>query len=245
MWCGCASVSSLRNPFRHGEIMRQAFHQYPWIYPEDPEPLRAFYKCHGKPAKYKKGDVIKSGGESQKLFYLVNGLCGYFINYSMQPRSFALILPGRSMCDLTSISGEKVNITTLAMRDSEVLTIPPNMLIDAMKRDAGFAFMMCKHAIAKQECSLEATMANFTHEPPMRLKVFMMALISTFHKEINDFNVLPLVLTNEEMGKIINTTRVTVNRILTGWQKIGLISRNGKQIITYRKLFDDVYDWRQ
>ncbi len=225
------------------KLMRQVFHQYPWLYPEDPPSLQALYKKHGKSVRYKKGDIIKSGGESQKLFYLVSGLCEYFMNFSTQPRSFALLLPGRSMCDLSSISGERVNVTTAVMRDSEVLTIPPHILTDTMRSDAEFAFTVCRHAIAKQECSLEATIANFTHEPPMRLKVFLMSLLATFRQEISDFNLIPLVLTNEEMGKIINVTRVTVNRILTGWQKAGLISRNGKQIITYRKLFNDVYDW--
>lgn len=224
--------------------MRQVFHQLPWIYPEELERVKELYYKHGRTAVYKKGTVIKKGGESRKLFHLVEGLCAYFINYAEgKPRVFALLLPGRSMMDLTCITGHRVNVTTITLRDSKVLIIPPNTLVDAMAGDAKLAIDVCRQAVLKQECSLEATFANFTYEPKMRLQVFMKALIYTLQNEVYEWNRMPIVFTNEELGMMIDTTRVTVNRLLSKWQKEGVIKKNGRQIFVHRSLLDDIYDW--
>lgn len=224
--------------------MRQIFHQLPWLYPEDPPEVKELYYKHGKTAHYKKGDILKRGGESQKLFHLVKGMCAYFLNYAEgKPRSFAIILPGSSMCDLTCITQERVNVTTIVMRDSDLLLIPPNTLLNAMKNDAELAIKVCRMQISKQESSLEATTANFTHEPAMRLKILMKALFAKHNIAITEWNKLPIVVTNEEFGLFIDSTRVTVNRVLSAWLKEGLIKKEGKQIFVRHNLFDDVYDW--
>ncbi|MBG6249422.1 helix-turn-helix domain-containing protein [Candidatus Symbiopectobacterium sp. PLON1] len=58
-----------------------------------------------------------------------------------------------------------------------------------------------------------------------------------------DWYTVPLTLTHEEYGQIINVTRVTISRILAHWQSEGLICRENKTIIVHHQLFDDVYDW--
>ncbi len=224
--------------------MRQVFQQRPWIYPEELDEVKKLYYKYGRLSSYKKGTILKSGGESQRLFHLVDGLCAYFINYAEgRPRSFALILPGRSMADLTSITGMKVNVTTITLRTSKVLTVPPYILLNAIKENSSLAVDVCRLAIAKQECSLEATITNFTYEPNMRLKVFMKALISEYQNSVFEWNELPIIFTHEELGMMIDTTRVTVSRLLSNWEKEGLVRRNGKRIIVHKSLLNDIYDW--
>ena len=226
--------------------MRQVFQQIPWIYPQDPQEIIELCHKHGTMRHVKKGGVLKSGGESQKLFHLVEGICAYFINYAEgKPRSFALILPGSSLGDLTCITGQKVNVTTSVLRDAKILTLSPEIYLSAIKSDAELAIKLCRHAINKQESSLEATITNFTHEPAMRLKIFLQALIIRYQNKIEEWNKVPLILTHEELGMMINTTRVTVNRIFSQWEKEGLIKKDGKQIHCGKVLFGDIYDWTE
>ncbi|WP_411703886.1 Crp/Fnr family transcriptional regulator [Edaphovirga cremea] len=225
--------------------MRHIFHQKPWIYPKDPAELRALYQQHGTLVHYRKGTIIKNRGESQKLFYLVNGLCMYYANYvENNPLSFSLVLPERTMGDITCITKQQVNVTTIVIRDADILLVPPDILLKAMQQDAELAIKICRHVVAKQESSLEAVITNMTCEPAIRLKILLKSILLESYVGIKEgWYTVPLTLTHEEYGQIINVTRVTISRILAHWQSAGLICRENKTIIVNHLLFDDVYDW--
>lgn len=225
--------------------MRHIFHQKPWIYPKDPTEIREFYQKHGTLVHYKKGTVIKMRGESQRLFYLVDGLCMYYANYvENNPISFSLILPERTMGDVTCITKQQVNVTTIVIRDADILVVPPHILLEVMQHNAKLAIKVCRHMLAKQESSLEAVITNITCEPAVRLKILLKSILLESHDEITDgWYALPLTLTHEEYGQIINVTRVTISRILAQWQDSGLIYRENKAIIVSHLLFEKLYDW--
>lgn len=225
--------------------MRQVFHQKPWIYPKDLVELRQLYHTHGRLVSYKKGTIIKNRGETQRLFHLVKGMCMYYANYAEgSPRALSLILPERTMGDLTCITRERVNVTSIVIRDSQVLVVPPDILLKTMRQDAELATKICRHMVSKQESSLEAIITNATCEPAMRLKILLKAILLEYQDAITDgWHVLPLVLTHEEYAEIINVTRVTISRILSQWQSANLIRRENKQIIINTDLFNDIYDW--
>jgi len=225
--------------------MRQVFNQYPWIPPEEQEVVRKLYYKYGRLQRVKKNKILKCGGECNKLFYLKKGLCMYMVNYDQdKPRALAIIPPGRAMGDLTCLSGEIVNVTTVVKRDSEVLIIPPDILTKCMKQDFDVSQAIIKTTIAKQECFLEGMIANFTLDYEDRLRTLFKSLIISFQCPIEDFTKVPLALNNTELGDIINSTRVTVSRILTKWQREGLARKEEKQLYLSQKLFNDLYDWQ-
>lgn len=225
--------------------MRHIFHQMPWIYPKDIVELRELYQRNGTLEHYKKGTIIKSRGASQRLFYLVNGLCMYYANYvENNPMSFSLVLPERTMGDITCITKQHVNVTTIVIRDADILVVPPDVLLDAMRQDAELSIKICRHVVAKQESSLEAVITNTSCEPAQRLKILLKSMLSEGGMEPKaGWYTVPLTLTHEEYGQIINVTRVTISRILAHWQSEGLICRENKTIIVHHRLFEDVYDW--
>lgn len=225
--------------------MRQVFQQKPWIYPKDPPELQRLYHTYGRAVSYKKGAILKNRGESQKLFHLTEGICMYYANYAEgNPRALSIILPQRTMGDITCITQERVNVTSIVLRDATVLVVPPDILLESMKKDAELATKICRHMLAKQECSLEAIIANATCEPAMRLKILLRAILLEHQDNIgNGWYPLPLTLTHEEYAEIINVTRVTISRILSHWQDENLIRRENRQIIINGALFADIYDW--
>jgi len=224
--------------------MRQVFNQYPWIPPEEFDIIQKIYYKHGRLNRISKNSILKSGGECNKLFFLKKGLCMYIVNYEKDnPKVLSVIPPGRALGDLSCLSGEKVNVTTLVKRDSEVLTIPPDILQKYMKEDFAVTNAVIKTSMAKQECHLEGMIANFTLNNENRLKVLFKALLAAYNIEIADWNPAPLKLNNSELGMITSATRVTVSRILNKWTTSGLIKRDGKNIILSKELFNGVYDW--
>ncbi|MGL9721721.1 Crp/Fnr family transcriptional regulator [Symbiopectobacterium sp.] len=138
-----------------------------------------------------------------------------------------------------------VNVTTIVIRDADILVVPPDILLDAMRQDAELAIKICRHVVAKQESSLEAVIiTNTSCEPAQRLKILLKSMLLEGGIEPKTgWYTVPLTLTHEEYGQIINVTHVTISRILAHWQSEGLICRENKTIIVHHQLFDDVYDW--
>ena len=225
--------------------MRQIFHSYPWVHREEHPKIQAIYRELGRPHHVRRGEVIKHGGESNRLFFLSRGLCAYYVAGEVaRPTILSLIIPGRVMGDITCISGDRVNVVTRAIKDSELLVVPPSALIEAMSRDPAMAVIAARSMISKQESHLEGMVANFTLEPSARLKALLKALILSYRDTLAPgWNLVPLLLSNELYGSIVNLTRVSVSRIFSRWIEEGLVRKQGRQIEVQSSLFDDLYDW--
>ena len=62
----------------------------------------------------------------------------------------------------------------------------PHVLTDLMKNNSEFAAKEAAHVTRKQECSLEAMVANFTLEPAERLRRFLKVLLINYEVPISD-----------------------------------------------------------
>ena len=226
--------------------MRQIFQSLPWVHPAVPQPIVDLYRKRGIEILVKKHGVLKSGGENPKCFLLVRGLCAYHIPNSESgiPTTLSLIIPGRSMCDISASVAERVNVETVAWQDSLVLAMPPATLRDEALRDPALAACLLQDVIAKQESHIEGMTANFTLSPQMRLKTLFKVLLTAYGRPVTGESLLlPLLLNNSQYGQIINLSRVTVSRILAEWQEQGLVKKDGRAIAVNSRLFEDIYDW--
>lgn len=220
--------------------MHHVFHSQPWIFVPEPARVRALYEAHGRLQRVPRGATLKREGEPARLFYLQRGLCGYLINED-RPRSqiLGLILPGRSMGDVTCLTGRRVNVHTVALRESEVLTLRPQILQEAMRADCEMALTVARATAIKLECAMEGMMINNAAEPHERLAVLMRTLLNAFPAGVQPgFNPLPLGLSTEELAAVTHTTRVTVSRVLSRWQAQALVRKAGRSILVSDRLFD-------
>lgn len=104
---------------------------------------------------------------------------------------------------------------------------------------------MAKHVTIKQECSIEAMVANFTLEPADRLRTLLKVLLLSYDKPIVDdqWMKIPLDLTNEQYGSVVNLTRVSVSRLFSDWSAKELLRKSGRNVFVRSELFKDIYDW--
>lgn len=121
----------------------------------------------------------------------------------------------------------------------------PHVLTDLMKNNSEFAAKEAAHVTRKQECSLEAMVANFTLEPAERLRRFLKVLLINYEVPISDtvWNRIPLDLTNEQYGAVVNLTRVSVSRIFSDWISKDLLYKSDRNVYVKAKLFENIYDW--
>lgn len=108
--------------------MRRIFTTYPYFLPAEPEPFVQLFREHGTLRVVNKGEVLKRGGESQRLFFLEDGLCAYCAAEALDHRPYILsiVLPGRVMGDMTASIRTRCNVYTRALKKSRVLSIPPS-----------------------------------------------------------------------------------------------------------------------
>ena len=225
--------------------MRQIFQAPPWILPEEHPRILEIYRRHGRSRRVHKGSILKGGAESPRLFLLEEGLCAYLINYDIsKPSVLSLIVPGRVLGDITTVTRQRVNVVTRALRTSRVLEIPPEVLTGTVFGDPETAMLVTRGVIAKEESCLEGMVANFTLRPAERLRVLLKVLVLACNEEITEpWTRIPLALNNEEYGAIVHATRITVSRTLSQWQGEGLVRKEGRRIDVRPELFAGIYDW--
>ncbi len=226
--------------------MRQIFHALPWIPPEEPKELQELYYKYGVPVSFKSRQLLKNRGEPNKLLFITKGLAAYYIadRYKSHPSVLNLLIPKRTACDLSALTQTTVNVTTRAIGTCEVLMMPPSIVRNAMLQDAKLATLVAQHVLFKQECSIEAMVANFTLEPPIRLKTLLKVILLSFeHKIADGWNTMPVFLNNEQYGAVVNLTRVSVSRLFSEWGAEGYIRKDGHRMEVHSDLFGDIYDW--
>ncbi|MBQ9240641.1 MAG: Crp/Fnr family transcriptional regulator [Duodenibacillus sp.] len=227
--------------------MRQIFQSLPWIHPVEPEEITDIYRKHGVRRHVKRGEILKHGGQSPKLFFLEKGLCAYFVGGRVKnrPSVLSLILPGRTMGDITCFTKDKVNVLSLALKDSTVLEVDPFAVLEESKKNPDLMLQLGRLLIHKQESHMEGLLANFTLPAADRLKVLVKALFLSYRLPIrrDDWNVVPLRLNNEQLALIVNLTRISVSKILSEWQEAGLARKDGMTLLVRAELLDGIYDW--
>ena len=226
--------------------MRQIFRTLPWIHPAEPGVLQDLYRRHGVKRHVKKGEILKSGGEAPVLFFLEKGLASYWINWSSPGHAavLSLILPGRTMGDITCFSGERVNVTSRTLQDSDIWVVRRGDLLAEYLRNAQLLLTVSQLLVRKQESHIEGMTANFTLPAEARVKLFLRVLFAAYGLKLHEGgNVIPLLISNELIGGIVNLSRMSVYRIISEWEAEGLAKRSGRNLSVASRLFDDVYDW--
>ena len=229
--------------------MRQIFVNYPYISPREPGIIAERIRRHGTLRSVAAGEVLKRGGDANRLFLLEEGLCAYYVagDVTGRPAIMSLILPGTSMCDMTSSVGKRCNVETRAVVASRVWCTSPDFFDRHVFNDPEASRIKYQHAVAKQESAIEGMIANFTLPPEQRLKILMKALL-LYEDRLNasdtgEWHRLPYRISAETLGQTVNLTRQSVTEIISGWRRAGLARRVGQDLDVRRTLFDDVYDW--
>lgn len=227
--------------------MRQIFTSLPYVLPADPPEIAALYRAQGTERSVKKGETLKRGGEDAKLFFITEGLAAYFVAEELtgRPKVLALLPPGRAAGDLTAAIENRCNVHTRMLTDGKVLVLPASILTEAMRSEGGFAEVLVRSVIAKEECHIEGMVANFTLPPEQRLKVFFQSALTHEGGCVagEEWWRFPYRLSAELVGEVVNLNRVSVAKILSAWFHEGLAKREGADLFVHPTLFDDVYDW--
>lgn len=178
----------------------------------------------------KKGEVIFEEGDTINGIYCIkDGVCKMSkLSANGKDHIVKLITKGELLGQRSIISDEPVNLSAVALEDMEVCFIPKNEIMGFFDKNNQFSMNVMKTICGDlKEADLHSVnMAQKTVKE--RLAETLLYLADTFGK--NEDNSLKVQLSREELASMIGTATESCIRLLSDFNKLGLIELAGKKI---------------
>ncbi|MFA9188257.1 Crp/Fnr family transcriptional regulator [Flavobacterium sp. FBOR7N2.3] len=179
----------------------------------------------------KKGEVIFEEGENVNgIFCIKDGVCKLTkLSPNGKDHIVKLVTKGELLGQRSMISDEPVNLTAVALEDMQVCFVPKNEIMGFFDKNNQFSMNVMKTICGdlKESDSQMVNMAQKTVKE--RLAETLLYLQDTFGK--NEDETLKIQLTRDELASMIGTATESCIRLLSDFNKSGLIEIKGKKII--------------
>ena len=179
----------------------------------------------------KKGEVIFEEGDTINGIYCIkDGVCKMSkLSANGKDHIVKLISKGELLGQRSIISDEPVNLSAVALEDMEVCFIPKTEIMGFFDKNNQFSMNVMKTICGDlKEADLHSVnMAQKTVKE--RLAETLLYLADTFGK--NEDNSLKVQLSRDELASMIGTATESCIRLLSDFNKSGLIELSGKKII--------------
>lgn len=179
----------------------------------------------------KKGEVIFEEGENVNgIFCVKDGVCKLTkLSPNGKDHIVKLVTKGELLGQRSMISDEPVNLTAVALEDMQVCFVPKNEIMGFFDKNNQFSMNVMKTICGdlKESDSQMVNMAQKTVKE--RLAETLLYLQDTFGK--NEDDSLKIQLNRDELASMIGTATESCIRLLSDFNKSGLIEIKGKKII--------------
>lgn len=183
----------------------------------------------------KKGDVIFDEGDHlDGIFCVKDGVCKLTkLSSNGKDQIVKLVTRGELLGQRSLISEEPTNLSAVALEDMTVCFVPKSQVMDFFNDNNKFSLSMMKNVChdLKEADNILVNLAQKSVKE--RLAATLLYLHDTFG--VNEDDSLKLLLSREEISSIIGTATESCIRLLSEFNKAGLIELNGKKIILKNK----------
>lgn len=179
----------------------------------------------------KKGEPIFEEGEITKgVFCIKEGVCKLSkLSANGKDQIVKLVKPGELLGQRSMISDEPANLSAVALEDMEVCFIPKTDVMGFFNENNQFSMNMMKTICGDLKDADDHMVDMAQKTVKVRLAETLLYLEDTFGK--NEDGSLHLQLSREELAGIIGTATESCIRLLSEFNKTGLIKITGKKII--------------
>lgn len=179
----------------------------------------------------KKGDYIFEEGEKVNgVFCVKDGICKMTkLSDNGKDHIVKLVKKGDLLGQRSMISDEPVNLSAVALEDMQVCFIPKSEILGFFNKNNDFSMNVMKTICGdlKEADDIMVSMAQKTVK--QRLAHALLYLAENFGT--NEDKSLKLQLSREEIAGMIGTATESCIRLLSDFNKLGVITLTGKKII--------------
>jgi CRP/FNR family transcriptional regulator, polysaccharide utilization system transcription regulator len=183
----------------------------------------------------KKGEAIFSEGESINGVYCIkDGICKVSkLSSNGKEQIVRLIKSGELLGQRSMISDEAANLSAVALEDMEVCFIPKTEILGFFNHNNDFSMNVMKDICGNLKESNDLIVSMTQKTVKQRLAEILIYLEDTFGK--NPDGSLHVQLSRDELAGIIGTATESCIRLLSEFNKLGMIKLIGKKIIILDK----------
>ncbi len=179
----------------------------------------------------RKGETIFTEGENiNGVFCVKDGVCKMTkLSSNGRDQIVHLVKKGELLGQRSMISDEPANLSAIALEDMQVCFIPKSEMLAFFNENNRFSMNVMKTICGdlREADNFMVDMAQKTVKE--RLAHTLLYLEDEFG--VNADNTLKLQLSREEIASMIGTATESCIRLLSDFNKSGLIELNGKKII--------------
>lgn len=181
--------------------------------------------------KVKKGEALFEEGEVTNGVFCVKDGVGKLSKLSANGKDqiVKLVKSGELLGQRSMISNEPANLTAKAIADMEVCFIPKTEIINFFNSNNQFSLNMMQSVCEDLKESENEKIALVQKTVKQRLAETLLHLHSEFGEDTD--KTLKVQLTREELAGIIGTATESCIRLLSDFNKLGLIELVGKKIL--------------
>lgn len=178
----------------------------------------------------KKGEPIFEEGENVNgIFCVKDGVCKLSkLSANGKDQIVKLVTKGELLGQRSMISDEPVNLSAIALEDMEVCFIPKTEIMGLFTQNNAFSMNVMKTICGDLKEADEHMVDMAQKTVKERLAATLLYLHSNFG--VNTDGTLKLQLSREELASIIGTATESCIRLLSDFNKSGLIEIKGKKI---------------
>lgn len=178
----------------------------------------------------KKGDPIFEEGDSVNgIFCVTSGVCKLSkLSSNGKDQIVKLVKAGELLGQRSMISDEPANLSAVALEDMEVCFIPKNEVINMFDHNNQFSMNMMKTVCGDLKETSDHMVSISQKTVKERLAETLIYLEENFGK--NADGSLHIQLSREELAGMVSTATESCIRLLSDFNKLGLIELHGKKI---------------
>jgi len=179
----------------------------------------------------KKGEHIFEEGESVNGIYCVKGgVCKLSkLSANGKDQIVKLVKAGELLGQRSMISDEPANLSAVALEDMQVCFIPKSEVLSLFDKNNQFSMNLMKTICGDLKESDDHMVSMSQKTVKERLAKTLVELQETFGK--NEDGSLHIQLSREELAGMIGTATESCIRLLSDFNKLGLIELVGKRIV--------------
>jgi CRP-like cAMP-binding protein len=179
----------------------------------------------------KKGELIfKEGDIINGVFCIQSGVCKLSkLSSNGKDQIVKLVKPGELLGQREMISDEPTNLTAIAHEDMEVCLIPRSDVLGLFDKNNQFSRNLMKTICVDLKEASDHVISMSQKTAKERLAETLVYLQESFGK--NKDGSLHIQLSREELAGMIGTASESCIRLLSDFNKIGLIELIGKKIV--------------
>lgn len=180
----------------------------------------------------KKGEPVFNEGEKlQGVFCIKDGVCKMTkLNANGNEQIVKLISKGELLGQRSLISEEPVNLSAVALDDMQVCFIPKAEVMKFFNQNNQFSMNVMRTICGDLKEADDHLVTMAQKSVKQRLAEVLLYLHDTFGINEEDKS-LTVKLSREELAGMIGTATESCIRLLSEFNKIGLIALSGKKII--------------